>query len=154
MRDFIYRWKTTIGIVLAVVLFVGSVAFVLSRVAETSTQNSQTLAAVVEERITSRVAECHGQAEFRTEFPATLRKIAKAASAQRGIDLTSFPEYVQLTDPRTRAYLAALEKRLNQAPPSDQPDIVTQAAIDYEKHNPIPDCKAVERKLRRELQPS
>lgn len=150
-RDFFYRWRTTISVVFAVLIFLSTVGYSISRTNAVSNKNAVTVQALVDERVESRVAECRGQAEFRTVFPATLRKIAVAASAQRGIDLTSFPEYVALTDPRTADYLRALEERLNQAPERDQPDIVTQAAIDYERENPVPDCKQVEREVREEL---
>jgi hypothetical protein len=154
VTTFWYRWRTTISIVLAVGVFLAANGFVLTRISDQAGRNAVTVNALIEERITSRVAECRGQAEFRTQFPSTLRKIAAASNASSGgIDLTSFPEYVRLTDPRTAEYLAALERRLNSAPEDEGPGIVEQAAIDYEKENPVPDCKAVERKVREELTP-
>jgi hypothetical protein len=151
VTTFWYRWRTTISIVFAVLVFLATVGVSVDRTNTVAEKNAAVVTALVEERVESRVAECRGQAEFRTVFPATLRKIAVASSAQRGIDLTSFPEYVQLTDPRTAEYLRALEERLNQAPEDEGPSIVEQAAIDYEKENPVPDCKQVERQVREDL---
>lgn len=151
MRSFLYRWRTSISIALAVLVFVATVSVVLNRIGDTASENKDTIAALVEERITSRVGECNNAAEFRREFPSTLRDLGEAAVATGGIDLTALPEFEALPV-SMKNYLEALSAALSAQPGSDS--LLDKVADDFERKFPAPDCVALEKKLRRELRPA
>lgn len=154
MSRFYERWKVTINVVAALAVFISCVTFLFVRQETQIDRNKEFVTALVEERIISAVADCHQGNEFRTSFPDTLRHVVELSEAAGGgPDLTSFPAFVAITDPSTKDYLRELERRLNAAPEDEQPNVVIQAAEDYERDFPVIDCKQFEKELRRDLRP-
>lgn len=151
MSTFWSRWRTTISIFLAAAIFIAVTGYSLVRTSNVAEENRRFVSALVDERVTSNVADCHQGNEFRTSFPDTLRHIVELSQdGASDIDLTGFPQFAAV-DPNTQAYLAELERRLNQAPEESQVSVVEQAARDYERDFPVLDCEQVGRELREEL---
>lgn len=149
LRVFVRRWRITLGVAFAVLLFAGTTGYVLERQQHSNEQTSAVVHALRDERIRSQVDGCNGSNEFRRSFPDTLESIAQSSAGTTGLDLTALPEF-QNVPPSVQVYLAALTERLA-AQPGDGPNIVQDAADTYRRQFPVQDCDALRRRLEREL---
>lgn len=130
-----YRLALTLVAIVAVIVFALMTTFgVVDRLRE--------------EEIDRQVSSCQSSAEFRREFPSILRAVVDAASSGEPVDLTSLPQFEAL-DQSTKDFVAALSVALASAPDA-RPDI-DAVLDDYERQFPVPDCEALEAKLRDRL---